>query len=124
MPFLACCSILNGQRFPEVDGTVSFTSGLVAVTGEPNTAPFTATGTIFGRNEVNGPSLSTMDFIGRGNALVFWTPEPTGAARLFQVLYEFEDASPVPEPSSVLLLSGAMLTVLGELRRRKRSNLS
>lgn len=61
-----------------------------------------------------------VDLLGAGQASLSFTPYPNqpGAFALTAVRYEFDAASPVPEPTSMLLI-GSGLAGLAALRRRR-----
>jgi PEP-CTERM motif len=77
------------------------------------TAPFTTQGLFF----VPGGSAA---LTGRGIATVVLTPFSPIDERLWagqSIRYDFETQTPVPEPSTVLLIGGGLLTIVRAARR-------
>ena len=82
------------------------------------TAPFQFAGDFF----YPGPA-SPVNLVGAGQTTLNFTPFPNfpGAFRLDAIRYEF-DAAPVPEPTSMLLISTGLAGLAAWRRRRQRKD--
>ena len=121
------------EEFDFIGGDVTIPSVAEAlVSGALRSAPFTFTGSFtffnsfadafanvnpIGRQDLFGSGTATARFlVQRSNVGVPLTAEPLVA---FSIVYEFEDEAPVPEPATLLLLSGGLGVLLSRRRMRE-----
>jgi hypothetical protein len=122
--------ILNGQTFDDIGGLASTASLLAEWTGSlviPNgftggalTAPFAFSGRF---SFADASQLQQfVDLVGSGIATLGFRelPDESGAFFLTSATYAFQEASPVPEPMSMMLV-GTGLAGLAASRRRRTS---
>jgi hypothetical protein len=79
------------------------------------------TGAVYHRDAPLGPTAFDVDVTGRGTATLRMMPDTErGVWRFPEASYAFEPQAPVPEPASILLITGGLATLLAR-RRAARS---
>lgn len=118
---------VNGINYPSLfaAGTLAFHGPAIAIPSHVDDdesvvlrGPFTFHGSlsVFANEARSGPALFSGELIGRGTATAFGSSQTGMGVRFHDLVYSFE--SPVPEPSTgVLLIAGAVAAAIGRRRR-------
>lgn len=122
---------LNGTRYTDISSVDSTASlyfeifgGGIAPAMQDNPVLFTTPFTLSGFVNLPFPS-SGPPVMGRGIATVLLTPQfptPGGPAQWLpeSVRYDFSNLAPVPEPATIVLVSGGLLAIGRAARRGRR----
>ena len=78
------------------------------------TAPFTLAGNFFTSPNAGVP------IEGRGLATLFFSPNST--VNIQRIRYDFNDQTPVPEPSTLTMVAGGLLAVVRAARKRREKH--
>ncbi len=111
------------SRTAYFDGVFDFASGTGIVPGQGWVdSPFTFTGTLLGYDnpERSGTPFFSQALVGAGQASVYFQETPIIDATGYSVWflkYDFEDAAPVPEPGTLLLVAAGAAAIAYRRRR-------
>lgn len=117
---------VGGTTYPSAyfDVLATFTGPTVTLPGEERSSanligPFTFSGTLTGWGDASrsGSSLFSLELTGSGSAATWFDLYNGRYFADYELEYEFAEAAPVPEPSTLILLATG---AIGLLRRRAR----
>lgn len=124
----------EGQTYTDISGVDSTESVFFELVGFTVIPPFTnASTTITAPFTISRGGFNffldsvTVPIIGQGIATVLLRPQPVpfGAPPEWivgSVRYDFNDATPVPEPGTILMVAGGLAVIVRSARRRQQEN--